>query len=103
VSDEIASSVSRALLGNAGEPGASGSERPSPPVPERHAPLPPAALDAYFGRHPEVRGYVVDERGTIRRHVAVFVGGEPITDREAQSDAVGADTEIHVMQALSGG
>ena len=62
-----------------------------------------AALDAYFGRHPEVRGYVVDERGTIRRHVAVFVGGEPITDREAQSDAVGADTEIHVMQALSGG
>jgi molybdopterin synthase sulfur carrier subunit len=62
-----------------------------------------AALDGYFERHPEVRGYVVDERGIVRRHVAVFVGGEPIADRDAQSDAVGPDTEIHVMQALSGG
>jgi hypothetical protein len=60
-------------------------------------------LDAYFARHPEVRGYVVDERGMVRKHVAVFVAGEPITDRDAQSDPVGADTEIHVMQALSGG
>lgn len=62
-----------------------------------------AALEAYFVRHPEVRGYVLDERGVVRRHVAVFVGGEPITDRDAQSDPLGADTEIHVMQALSGG
>lgn len=62
-----------------------------------------AALDAYFVRHPEVRGYVLDERGVVRRHVAVFVGGEPIADRDTQSDPVGADTEIHVMQALSGG
>jgi sulfur-carrier protein len=62
-----------------------------------------AALDAYFVSHPEVRGYVVDERGVIRRHVAVFVDGEPIADRDAQSDPVGAGTEIHVMQALSGG
>ncbi len=62
-----------------------------------------AALDAYFGRHPEVRGYVVDERGVVRRHVTVFVDGEPIADRDAQSDPVGADAEIHVMQALSGG
>jgi sulfur-carrier protein len=62
-----------------------------------------AALDAYFALHPDVRGYVVDERGMVRKHVAVFVGGEPITDRERQSDPVGDDTEIHVMQALSGG
>lgn len=62
-----------------------------------------AAFDCYFTRHPEVRGYVVDERGMVRKHVAVFVAGEPITDRDTQSDAVGPDTEIHVMQALSGG
>jgi sulfur-carrier protein len=62
-----------------------------------------AALDAYFRHHPEVRGYVVDERGVVRRHVAVFVDGEAIADRDAQSDPVGANTEIHVMQALSGG
>ena len=62
-----------------------------------------AALDAYFARHPEVRGYVVDERGIIRKHVAVFVGPDPIADRDTQSDPVGPETEIHVMQALSGG
>ena len=53
--------------------------------------------------HPEVRGYVVDERGMIRKHVAVFVGPDPIADRDTQSDPVGPETEIHVMQALSGG
>jgi sulfur carrier protein ThiS len=62
-----------------------------------------AVLDAYFARHPEVRGYVLDERGTTRRHVAIFVAGDPITDREARSDPVAPGSEIHVMQALSGG
>lgn len=62
-----------------------------------------AAFDAYFARHPEVRGYVLDERGAVRKHVAVFVAGDPITDRAAQSDPIAPDTEIHVMQALSGG
>ncbi|MFN8025148.1 MAG: MoaD/ThiS family protein [Acidimicrobiia bacterium] len=60
-------------------------------------------LDGYFAQRPEVRGYVLDERGMVRKHVAVFVAGEPIADRDTQSDAVGPDTEIHVMQALSGG
>jgi sulfur carrier protein ThiS len=62
-----------------------------------------AVLDAYFARHPDVRGYVLDERGATRKHVAIFVGGEPITDRDRQSDPVGPSTEIHVIQALSGG
>ncbi len=62
-----------------------------------------ACLSAYFQVHPQVRTYVVDEQGRIRRHVAVFVGGEQIRDPARQSDAVNADTEITVMQALSGG
>jgi hypothetical protein len=60
-------------------------------------------LDRYFTRHPEVRGYVLDERGVTRKHIAIFVGGDPISDRGAQSDTVGIDTEVHVIQALSGG
>lgn len=61
------------------------------------------ALEAVFQDNPRLRGYVLDERGRLRQHVAVFVGGELIHDRETLTDAVEADQEIFVMQALSGG
>ncbi|MCA9601264.1 MAG: MoaD/ThiS family protein [Polyangiales bacterium] len=61
------------------------------------------ALDAVFARHPVLRGYVVDEQGALRKHVAVFVDAEPIHDRRSLSDAVAGGAEIYVMQALSGG
>ena len=60
-------------------------------------------LDAYFDGHPAVRSYVLDEQGRVRRHVAVFVGGSQLVDVVTQSDPVDADTEVVVMQALSGG
>jgi sulfur-carrier protein len=60
-------------------------------------------LGAYFSIHPPVRTYVLDEQGKIRRHVAVFVGGEQVRDLAAQSDPVDDTTEITVMQSLSGG
>jgi len=50
-----------------------------------------------------VRTYVLDDQGRIRRHVAVFVGGEQLRDPATQSDAVADGDEITVMQALSGG
>ncbi|HEX4456452.1 MAG TPA: MoaD/ThiS family protein [Polyangia bacterium] len=59
-----------------------------------------AALDQ---RHPGFASYVVDEAGRLRRHVNVFVGEEPISDREQLSDTVAADDKIFIMQALSGG
>ena len=61
------------------------------------------ALESVFAANPRLRGYVVDERGQIRKHVTIFVGDRPINDREHLSDAVAADTEIYVLQALSGG
>jgi molybdopterin synthase sulfur carrier subunit len=61
------------------------------------------ALDAVFAANPRLRGYVVDERGHLRKHVTVFVGDNPIRDRVTMSDAVEASTEIFVLQALSGG
>ena len=60
-------------------------------------------LAAYFKVHPQVRSYVLDEQARIRRHVAVFVGSEQLTDPAEQSDRVDPTTEITVMQALSGG
>ena len=62
-----------------------------------------AVLDAYFVEHPAVRGYVLDDRGVLRRHVTIFVQGAQIADRDGMCDAVAPDDEVHVMQALSGG
>lgn len=79
---------------------------------QRHVAMPPArvegvtvraALDQAFASDERSRGYVLDDQGALRKHVVVFVNGKPIVDRAAQSDAVGPDDEIYVMQALSGG
>ena len=61
------------------------------------------ALEAVFARTPLLRGYIVDDQGALRRHVVVFVGGEPVRDRVRLTDKVAPGAEIAVMQALSGG
>ena len=58
------------------------------------------ALAAAFARQPALRGYVVDDQGALRRHVAVYINGEAVKRLGA---AVGEDDEIHVLQALTGG
>ena len=60
-------------------------------------------LDAYFAACPDVRSYVLDDVGAVRKHVAVFVDGELITDRSGLSDPVTPTSKLHVFQALSGG
>ena len=60
-------------------------------------------LSAVFGANPRLRGYIVDERGALRKHMTVFVDGNQILDRAKLSDTVRPDSEIYVMQALSGG
>jgi molybdopterin converting factor small subunit len=49
--------------------------------------------------HPEVGGWILDERGLIRRHINVFVNGELCTG----ATAVGADDRVDVLPAISGG
>ena len=61
------------------------------------------ALDDYFGRNPQVRTYVLDDQGAVRKHVAIFVNQELIRDRCRLSDAIADGDEIYVIQALSGG
>ncbi len=61
------------------------------------------ALAAMFETQPALRGYLLDDQGVLRRHVAIYVNGEPVRDRSGLSDAVGRGGEIHVFQALSGG
>ena len=62
-----------------------------------------AALEAVFERRPELRGYILDDQGCVRQHVMIFVDDRPILDRKGQGDSLSETSEIHVMQALSGG
>ena len=61
-------------------------------------------LEDVFSRFPYLRGYVVDEHGALRKHMAVFLDGIAVRDRRRLSDPVpDPGSEIHVIQALSGG
>jgi len=61
------------------------------------------ALQAVFAGTPGLRGYVLDDQGAVRTHVVIFLDGAAVRDRRGLSDAVRPDSEIFVMQALSGG
>jgi sulfur carrier protein ThiS len=61
------------------------------------------ALETLFSRHPRLRSYLFDDDGSVRKHIAMILNGEPVIDRKNLSDPVGQDDEIFVMQALSGG
>ncbi len=60
-------------------------------------------LEGAFAREPRLRGYITDDQGRLRQHVVVFVDGRVIADRVGLGDAVHEASEVHVMQALSGG
>jgi molybdopterin synthase sulfur carrier subunit len=49
--------------------------------------------------NPAARGWILDERGELRRHINVFVNGE----LGGQDTRVGADDRIDVLPAISGG
>lgn len=61
------------------------------------------ALDGAFDLNPRLRGYVLDEQGAVRKHVAVFLGGRLVRDPAELDAPLAPDAEISVMQALSGG
>ena len=61
------------------------------------------SLQAVFAKQPGLRSYVLDDQGAVRHHVVVFVDGAAVKDRRTLSDAVQPDSEIFIMQALSGG
>ena len=60
-------------------------------------------LHYVFESNPELKGYIVDDQGNLRQHVAVFLNGDLIKDRKRMSDQVSDSADIFVMQALSGG
>lgn len=82
------------------------------PALTRHVPCPPqevpagtvrAALEAAFAAAPALKGYVLDEQGGVRKHVAVFVNGDMLQRDGALDRGVGRGDRVMVIQALSGG
>ena len=49
--------------------------------------------------HPELAGWIVDERGLIRRHINVFVNGE----RGGEGTEIGGKDRVEVLPAITGG
>ncbi|QBC31533.1 thiamine biosynthesis protein ThiS [Pandoraea cepalis] len=52
---------------------------------------------------PELRGYLFNDQGRLRAHVAVFVDGRLIRDRHTLGDTLNDASRVYVAQALSGG
>jgi len=82
------------------------------PALTRHVPCPDqrvdaarldTALDDAFRAAPALRGYVLDEQGAVRKHVAVFVNGQMIADRARLDLPLAPDDTVMVIQALTGG
>lgn len=57
-------------------------------------------MDAHY---PGVCSYLLDEQGSLRKHVNIFIDGNMITDRNTLKDAFKESSEIYIIQALSGG
>ena len=49
--------------------------------------------------HPAVTGWILDERGLIRRHINVFVNGE----RGGERTAIGSADRVEILPAITGG
>ena len=60
-------------------------------------------LDGYFRENEKARGYVLDDQGRLRAHMAIFVDGRHIEDRRGLSDPVPESAVVDLIQALSGG
>ena len=56
-------------------------------------------LEALEREHPDVKGWILDERGSIREHINVFVNKE----YGREDTVVDADDRLHILPAISGG
>lgn len=58
-----------------------------------------ALLRGLEARHPDLAGWIVDERWAIRRHINVYVNGE----RGGENTAVADGDRVEVLPAITGG
>jgi molybdopterin converting factor small subunit len=56
-------------------------------------------LRALEEKHPDVKGWILDEQGNIREHINVFVNKE----YGREETVLEPDDRVHVLPAISGG
>jgi hypothetical protein len=61
------------------------------------------ALGAVFAAEPQLRGYLLDDQGRLRKHVCIFADGRRLAHDVALGHPIGPDAKLYVMQALTGG
>ena len=61
------------------------------------------SLDKVFENNKKLKSYVLDDQLRLRQHMLIIVDGVAIKDRVALTDSVLPDSDIYVLQALSGG
>lgn len=61
------------------------------------------ALELVFASNPQARGYILNDQGTVRPHIAIFIDNQLLSDRENLDVPLAPDSQVFVMQALSGG
>lgn len=61
------------------------------------------ALDAAFADNARLRGYVLDDQGHLRENVVIFIDGQRTRERQRLDDALQPDSQVYILQALSGG
>ena len=74
----------------------------APPA-EVEGATPREALEQVFDQNPRLRAYLLDEQGVLRKHVALFVGGQLARGADALDRPLEPGQDLDVMQALSGG
>jgi len=60
-------------------------------------------LEAIDKKYPGIIDYILEEDGSLRKHVNIFIKDELIKDRLELSDPIGDQDELLIYQALSGG
>ncbi len=62
-----------------------------------------AVLDALLAEVPLLRGYLLDDNGSLRHHIAAFVNGVVVRDKQGLAEEMPAEGELFLVPALSGG
>lgn len=60
-------------------------------------------LDNIEKIYPGISSYLIQDDGTLRKHINIFIQGNMIENRQILNDTVKHNDELLIIQALSGG
>jgi sulfur-carrier protein len=61
------------------------------------------ALEALCAAHPDLRGSLMDDDGSLRRFVNVYVDGDDVRFGDGLGTAVKDGAEVQILPAVAGG